>query len=129
MIYTKTNTTALSILSLLAVATSANGQLAPSDFATPEYFRNWGLSYTNAAQAYALGFTGAGVKIGIADTQAQLSHPEFIGRTYWPSPQPPFPTPGYPNFPTHGTHVMGIAAAARNGVGMMGSHLMHRLQT
>jgi subtilase-type serine protease len=33
---------------------------------------------------------------------------------------PPFPAPGYPNPPAHGTHVMGIAAAARDGIGMVG---------
>jgi subtilase-type serine protease len=109
-----------SIVPILSFASAANGQLTPSDFETPEYYRNWGLKFTDAARAYALGYTGAGVKIGIADTQAQLSHPEFLGRVYWPSPEPAFPTPGYPDFPEHGTHVTGVAAAARNGVGMMG---------
>lgn len=100
--------------------TPSAAQRTPADFETPEYFKNWGLKYTLASDAYALGFTGAGVKLGIADYQAQLSHPEFAGRVYWPLPQPAFPMPGYPDFPEHGTHVMGVAAAARNGVGMMG---------
>ncbi len=107
-------------LGLLAVATFANSQPAPSSFYTPEYFANWGLKFTYAADAWALGYTGAGIKLGIADVRAQLSHPEFAGRTYWPDPVPPFPAPGYPDFPDHGTHVMGVAAAARNGVGMVG---------
>lgn len=107
-------------LGLLAVASFANSQPAPSSFYTPEYFANWGLKYTYATDAWALGYTGAGIKLGIADDRAQLSHPEFAGRTYWPDPVPPFPAPGYPDFPTHGTHVMGVAAAARNGVGMVG---------
>ena len=107
-------------LALFAVTGAANSQVASSIFHTPEYFANWGLQYTNAAEAWALGFTGKGVKLGIADDQAQLSHPEFAGRVYWPVASDPFPNPDYPNFPDHGTHVMGAAAAARNGVGMVG---------
>ncbi|MBZ1351823.1 hypothetical protein KZZ10_14360, partial [Alcaligenaceae bacterium LF4-65] len=109
-------------LALFAVTSAANSQVASSIFHTPEYFANRGLQYTNAAEAWALGFTGKGVRIGIADDQAQLSHPEFAGRVYWPVAPDPFPNPDYPDFPfpTHGTHVMGAAAAARNGVGMIG---------
>ena len=107
-------------LALFSVASAANSQVASSIFHTPEYFANWGLQYTNAAQAWALGFTGKGVKLGIADDQAQLSHPEFAGRVYWPVAPDPFPNPNYPEFPDHGTHVMGAAAASRNGVGMVG---------
>ena len=107
-------------LALFSVASAANSQVASSIFHTPEYFANWGLQYTNAAEAWALGFTGKGVKLGIADDQAQLSHPEFAGRVYWPVAPDPFPNPNYPDFPDHGTHVMGAAAASRNGVGMVG---------
>ena len=107
-------------LALFSVASAANSQVASSIFHTPEYFANWGLQYTNAAQAWALGFTGKGVKLGIADDQAQLSHPEFAGRVYWPVAPDPFPNPNYPEFPDHGTHVMGVAAAARDGRGMVG---------
>ena len=107
-------------LALFAVTSVANSQLTPSDFYTPEYYANSGLQYTNAADAYALGFTGLGIKLGIADDQAQLSHPEFAGRVYSPLRPAPFPNPEYPDFPEHGTHVMGVAAAARNNVGMMG---------
>lgn len=107
-------------LALFAVTGVANSQVASSIFYTSEYFANRGLQYTNAAEAWALGFTGKGVRIGIADDQAQLSHSEFAGRVYWPERPDPFPNPDYPGFPTHGTHVMGAAAAARNGVGMVG---------
>jgi subtilase-type serine protease len=107
-------------LALFAAASAANSQSTSSIFHTPEYFANWGLQYTNAADAWALGFTGKGVRIAIVDDQAQLTHPEFAGRVYWPSRQAPFPNPEYPNFPEHGTHVMGVAAAARDGMGMVG---------
>lgn len=107
-------------LAIFALANIANSQSTPSIFYTPEYFANWGLQYTYAADAWALGFTGKGVRIGIADDQAQLSHKEFVNRVYWPSQRAPFPNPEYPNFPDHGTHVMGVAAAARDGLGMVG---------
>lgn len=97
----------------------ALAQLSTADFETPEFYANWGLSRVNAAQAYAMGFTGAGVKIGIADSPIQLSHPEFSGRVYSPVPFPFFPVANV-DVPDHGTHVMGLASAARNEVGMMG---------
>jgi subtilase-type serine protease len=107
-------------LALFTAATIANSQSTPSIFHTSEYFANWGLQYTYAADAWALGFTGKGVRLGIIDDPAQLSHPEFAGRIFAPILLPPFPAPGYPNLPEHGTHVMGVAAAARDGKGMVG---------
>lgn len=86
---------------------------------TPEYYANWGLAAINAKDAYALGYNGAGVKIGIADDAFQFTHPEFFGRVYSPNPYPYFPIPGV-EIPSHGTHVMGLAAAGQNGFGIMG---------
>ena len=91
----------------------------PSSFMTPEFNANWGLGVINAQDAYALGFTGKGVRLGIADDAFQFTHPEFRGRIFSPTTYPLFPLPGV-KVPTHGTHVMGLAAAARNGNGMMG---------
>ena len=110
----------LATAAFLSLTSAVNAQLKPSDFETPEYYRNWGLQYTFASEAYALGFTGKGVRIGIADTAMQWGHPELIQRVYWPAPLYEFPTPGYPDFPDHGTHVAGIAAAERDGIQMMG---------
>ena len=107
-------------LALFTAATIVNSQSTPSIFYTSEYFANWGLQYTYAADAWALGFTGKGVRLGIIDDPAQLSHPEFAGRIFAPILQPPFPAPGYPNPPAHATHVMGVAAAARDGIGIVG---------
>ena len=111
------------LLTLFAMSPAAKAQSKPSDFKTPEYYKNWGLQYTNAAEAYALGFTGKGINIGIADTQLQWKHPELIKRIYWPIPLYQFPVPGFSKigqFPNHGTHVAGIAAAERDGIEMMG---------
>jgi subtilase-type serine protease len=106
----------------LAFATAAWAQTlvaSPESFRTPEFNANWGLGAIGAEYAYSLGFTGAGIKLGIADETFQLSHPEFAGRIYYPSNFPIFPVPGFP-VPEHGTHVMGTAGAARNNEGMMG---------
>ncbi|GJE27928.1 S8 family serine peptidase [Methylobacterium organophilum] len=111
-----------SLAALLLSAGTAMAQTAAS-FETPEYFASHALAQVNAAEAYALGFTGKGVLIGIADTGLDSRHSEFLGRVL----------PGY-NFLTnrtlepgtnsdvtpHGTHVTGIAAAARDGKGMHG---------
>lgn len=103
----------------VCLVTPVNAQLSPSDFETPEFYANWGLNVIGAQNAYAQGYTGAGVKIAIADSPIQWWHPEFTGRVVWPDPLPLFPVPGV-EVPTHGTHVTAIAAAARDGVGMMG---------
>ena len=102
------------LLASFSLGSAANAQPNASSFKTPEYYKNWGLQYTNAAEAYTLGFTGKGIKIAIADTQLQWSHPQLEQRIYWPNPRYQFPVPGFSKegqFPEHGTHVAGIAAA------------------
>ncbi|WP_252406616.1 hypothetical protein, partial [Acinetobacter pittii] len=70
-------------LCLLGLAAPGAGPLRAqrlSAWETPEYFRSGALAQINAAQAYALGFTGAGVVVGIADSGLDARHPEFAGR-------------------------------------------------
>lgn len=108
---------------LLACVSANSGAQSPESFLTPEFNANWGLGVINAQDAYAMGYTGAGIKLGIADDPFQFTHPEFAGRVYFPGVFPLFPVPGFdlpPLLPSHGTHVMGLAAAARNNEGMMG---------
>ena len=109
----------LAVGMLVASMSPVSAQLSPRDFETPEFYASWGLNQIGAQYAYALGYTGAGVKLGIADGAVQLTHPEFAGRIYDPSIFPVFPIPGA-EIPDHATQVMGLSAAARNGVGMMG---------
>ena len=52
--------TGLKVVFLFCLSTSVQAQSSPTDFYTNEYFANWGLQYTFAADAYALGFTVAG---------------------------------------------------------------------
>lgn len=42
-----------------------------------EYMKDWGLTSMNASTAYAMGFTGKGVNIGVMDSGVLLNHPEF----------------------------------------------------
>ncbi|MFP3686438.1 hypothetical protein SB847_22315, partial [Bacillus sp. SIMBA_026] len=46
----------------------------------PEFKADWGLGAMNAQHAYALGFSGAGVKLGAVDSGYLSSHQEFAGR-------------------------------------------------
>lgn len=110
---------------LLAMALGATGARADdlSAWETQEYLRAGTLAQIDAAAAYAQGYTGAGVKVGVADTGLWTTHPEFSGRVL-----PGFNflsgqalSPDQPTDPAgHGTHVSGIIAAARDGVEMHG---------
>ena len=50
-----------------------------SSWESDEYKKDWGLTSMNASTAYALGFDGSGVRIGVMDSGVLLSHPEFGG--------------------------------------------------
>jgi len=49
----------------------------PADFKTDEYNRNWGLEAINAASAYAKGYTGDGVIIGLVDFNFDFTSDEL----------------------------------------------------
>jgi subtilase-type serine protease len=94
-------------------------KVASEIFVTDEYNANWGLGSVKASGAYAKGYTGAGVTIGIVDTGIATDHSEFtskykFGYDYVNNTLTPSDPHG------HGSHVAGIAAAARDGVGMHG---------
>ena len=105
---------------------------AESDWQTVEYFSSRGLDIVNAAQAYDLGFTGKGVRLGVCDQPTNFNHPDFSGKngSYMLNEAKYSEVLGKPPFysledfgwasVTHGTHVSGIAAADRNGFGMHG---------
>lgn len=106
----------------MAASAPAFAQSA-SEWQTPEYERGGFLDMVNAAEAYAQGYTGAGVLVGVVDTGIDASHPEFAGKFvggYLFDLGIPI-NPGESHDPDgHGTHVSGIIAASRNGVGMHG---------
>lgn len=98
---------------------------APAYFATPEYNANYGLAQINAADAYALGFSGKGVLVAVVDSGIDPTHSEFAGRLSHLSRNFGFDLPDPSDILdrdrfSHGTHVAGTIAAARDGNGMQG---------
>lgn len=69
---------ALAVLAGNACAWGTHGQLnEPESWQTQEYRMDWGLHAMNAAQAYAMGFTGQNVQLGVMDSGVLQSHQEF----------------------------------------------------
>ncbi|TFL14162.1 autotransporter domain-containing protein [Pusillimonas caeni] len=108
------------LFSVLAGAEAATA----SSFETPEYLAQEGLALVNAAEAYALGYTGAGVTVGILDSGIDGSHPEFKGDKiaggYDFYSKVPYGPGNGKDYVGHGSHVGGIVGALRDGVGMHG---------
>jgi len=108
-----------------------------------EFKADWGLGAIHADTAYAAGYTGKGVKLGIFDQPVYAPHPEFNspnkvvtivteGIRQYTDPYIPvkagdaFRYDGTPSLGSngklgnHGTHVGGIAAGNRDGGPMHG---------
>jgi subtilase-type serine protease len=94
-----------------------------------EFAAQWGLAAVRADAAYAQGFTGAGVVIGIVDAPFNVLHPELFGRAEgriyfrlgpfnWDFA--PLTGDDTDALDYHGSAVAGVAAAAKDGVGMHG---------
>ncbi|CAA2156765.1 Extracellular serine protease [Methylobacterium brachiatum] len=49
----------------------------PATWRTSEYRADWGLDAIRAADAYAAGYTGLGVTVGVIDSGIYSTHPEF----------------------------------------------------
>mgnify|MGYP002676079160 CR=1 FL=1 len=52
---------------------------AKASWKTDEYMKNWGLVAQKASAAYALGFHGQGVKVGMMDSGFLKNHVELSG--------------------------------------------------
>lgn len=96
-----------------------------NDFRDAEYFGSDGLDLVNAAEAYAKGFTGKGITIGVLDQPINFLHPKFSSKTASAAIREARMKDGalgvydWKNI-FHGTHVAGIAAGSRNGQIMHG---------
>jgi len=91
----------------------------PLSWQTGEYYTSRALDPVNASSAYARGYTGKGSTIAILDTGITTTGAEFGNGKIVLSKD--FSGSGNVNDNVgHGTHVAGIAAAGRNGVGMIG---------
>ncbi|MBR4329866.1 MAG: S8 family serine peptidase, partial [Candidatus Riflebacteria bacterium] len=90
------------------------------EFQTEEYYGSGGLDLINAAEAYAKGYTGKGITIGINDQPVNLEHESFSSKTgskYIGS----FELNGIDwKTNSHGSHVGGIAAGSKNAKYMHG---------
>jgi hypothetical protein len=51
-----------------------------TDFQDAEYYKSTGLDLINAAEAYAAGYTGRGVTLGINDEPINFLSPEFSSK-------------------------------------------------
>ena len=104
--------------SLALAYSSLHAQVQTGAWLTSEYERSRSLSGINAAWAYSRGYTGKGSTIAIIDSGIDLKSPEFANRirsVY------DFTNSGTANDTLgHGTHVAGIAAAAKNNIGTHG---------
>lgn len=124
----KTNKKLLSLIVLSLLLTKPYNVFAADtdSFRTDEY-KAMGenvLDLINAAGAYAQGYTGKGVTVGVTDVGiVNFSHPEFSGKT---GSGVVFDGLESSDVPLtweeigHPTHVTGIAAADKNGFGMHG---------
>lgn len=115
----------------------------PASWRSSEFSSQWGLGAIHADEAYARGYTGKGIKLGIFDQAVYANHPEFMGKDKvinlktsgireYTDPYIPVKkgdsftydgTPSvdrYGRLGTHGVHVAGIAAANRDGREMHG---------
>jgi subtilisin family serine protease len=73
---------------------------------TAEYKRSWGLTAQKASTAYALGYYGQGVTVGIMDSGVQAEHMEFQGGRFIPVVQQ-----AYTALPGTGTGIHGQSIA------------------
>lgn len=88
----------------------------------PLFKEQWSMVSGNVQGAWDMGATGLGMTIAIVDSGVALKHPDLMDNLL----------PGYNSITQsaasgaaqddngHGTHVSGIAAAGRNGVGIVG---------
>ena len=106
-------------------------------FRTSEYLRMGALDQIRAADAYALGYTGKGVIIGIVDFNFDFSssevnfHPDSIGANDQAITLYTAQTKEAPVFDTHGFAVAATAAARKNNSGGhgVGSFVPNRTRT
>ena len=66
----------------IALALTAGGMpvtqaQTAADFQDAEYYASKGLDIINAADAYALGYTGKGITLGVSDEPVNFANPEF----------------------------------------------------
>ena len=90
-----------------------------ADYAA-EYGKQTGLAQIHAADIYRRGGTGAGIKVGVFDSgAAEHADLNYAARLYWSDGGVHTDADDQSDI-GHGTHVAGIIAARKNGIGMHG---------
>ncbi|NUZ06680.1 S8 family serine peptidase [Piscinibacter koreensis] len=88
----------------------------PASWRTPEFMRSFGLRAMGAEYAYAAGFAGAGVPIGLVDSGFYFAHPDLPASRYTPvTVNGVSGTWNAAYNDSHGTGVSGLAAGSRDG--------------
>ncbi|MFD2182131.1 autotransporter domain-containing protein [Rhodoplanes azumiensis] len=114
----------MSAVAALAL-TEGHGALAqgvpddPASFAATQQYQNqWGLGLIHAADAFARGYSGAGVTVAVADTGFTSVVPGFGAKIdprsmnfVLPAAGAPYNSADTSDLGSHGTHVAGIIAA------------------
>lgn len=104
----------------------------PASWRTSEFLRDWGMRAIGAEYAYAAGFAGAGIGVGVIDSGFRETSPEFQATSatsqrffsVTASGGTTGPTPGFWNSTyndSHGTHVSGTVGANRDGLNVAGN--------
>ena len=90
----------------------------------PEYDAAWGVDHIGATAAHAQGILGDGVKVAVLDTGIDYTHPELVaayrGGDNFVSLDADYHDPYDDSWNSHGTHVAGVIAAAKNDAGVVG---------
>ncbi|HLL12904.1 MAG TPA: hypothetical protein VK570_17715, partial [Rubrivivax sp.] len=88
----------------------------PASWRTPEFLRSWGLTSIGAEFAYARGFSGAGINIGMVDSGYFTAHPDLVASRYTPVNVGSVPGAWNPAYnDNHGTAITGLVGGARDG--------------
>jgi len=88
----------------------------PASWRTAEFLRDWGLRSIGAEFAYAAGYSGAGIKVGMVDSGYFDLHPQLSASRYHSVTVNGIAGAYNPAFnDRHGTHVSGTIAASRDG--------------
>ena len=93
------------------------GQLGnPASWRTPEFLRSYGLRAMGAEFAYAAGYAGEGVRIGLVDSGFYFAHPELPASRFTPVAVGSVTGVWNPAVnDSHGTSVSGLVGGSRDG--------------
>ena len=115
----------LSVMVAFLLTGALSFSMTAEEFRTDEYYymssgkESSPLDVIKAAEAYAQGYTGKGVTLGIVDDYVNLSHREFLNKdNSYIIGEIPEDIDWREN--DHGSHVAGIMSASKDGYGMHG---------